>query len=80
MSTDAIEDELTSINAIFDEETLSPIDAMPGYSVYDCHPFHPLSYGSNFLQTIQMPRPRFLGPKALGTMCQKVWEAEQWMW
>lgn len=26
-STDAIEDELTSINAIFDEETLSPIDA-----------------------------------------------------
>ncbi|KAF3009457.1 eIF2 kinase Gcn2p negative regulator [Curvularia kusanoi] len=27
MSTDAIEDELTSINAIFDEETLSPIDA-----------------------------------------------------
>lgn len=26
MSTDAIEDELTSINAIFDEETLSPID------------------------------------------------------
>ncbi|KAJ4352911.1 hypothetical protein N0V95_003821 [Ascochyta clinopodiicola] len=25
-STDAIEDELTSINAIFDEETLSPID------------------------------------------------------
>ncbi|KAF3054006.1 eIF2 kinase Gcn2p negative regulator [Didymella keratinophila] len=26
MSSDAIEDELTSINAIFDEETLSPID------------------------------------------------------
>lgn len=26
MSSDAVEDELTSINAIFDEETLSPID------------------------------------------------------
>ncbi|KAF1363526.1 UPF0029-domain-containing protein [Lizonia empirigonia] len=65
-STDAIEDELTSINAIFGEETLSPIDA--NASLFSLR----LPYFASIVLRVEFPKdypdapPSILGTQSVG--------------